>query len=306
MAMQFLEDDERSKVSRWQIGTGSLSVLEQVYHMDPFPGARAAALGKAPNCVSRALPRVRPATRLAARPTSPSEPPPRRSARRTASFAFAGLDTRRELARKLNVSPRQVQVWFQNKRQRERKISRAKGMLSTPGLPDTPATQAAIAAARKERERSGSLGPDDEEDDDGLVLPPDGGSSGSGISTASSVPTASAGASKPAAPPAAGGGSGGSNGPTSLPPPIAGVPMSRTQSLDAGTALRSGLLGGGFGSIGGVSMERAQSLEGGQLDLGSTSLDLDRIDPLGLRQARRARRAIRRAIRRANFGATRL
>ena len=68
------------------------------------------------------------------------------------------------------MSPRQVQVWFQNKRQRERKISRAKGMLSTPGLPDTPATQAAIAAARKERERSGSLGPDDEEDD-GLVLP---------------------------------------------------------------------------------------------------------------------------------------
>ena len=184
-------------------------------------------------------------------------------------------------------------MWFQNKRQRERKISRAKGMLSTPGLPDTPATQAAIAAARKERERSGSLGPDDEEDDDGLVLPPDGGSSGSGISTASSVPTASAGASKPAAPPAAGGGSGGSNGPTSLPPPIAGVPMSRTQSLDAGTALRSGLLGGGFGSIGGVSMERAQSLEGGQLDLGSTSLDLDRIDPLGLRQASAARNSAR-------------
>ena len=48
MAMQFLEDDERSKVSRWQIGTGSLGVLEQVYHMDPFPGARRTALGKAP------------------------------------------------------------------------------------------------------------------------------------------------------------------------------------------------------------------------------------------------------------------
>ena len=69
--------------------------------------------------------------------------------------------------------------------------------------------------------------------------------------------------------------------------------MSRTQSLDAGTALRSGLLGGGFGSIGGVSMERAQSLEGGQLDLGSTSLDLDRIDPLGLRQASAARNSAR-------------
>ena len=48
MAMQFLEDDERSKVSRWQIGTGSLSVLEQVYHMDPFPGARRTASEKRP------------------------------------------------------------------------------------------------------------------------------------------------------------------------------------------------------------------------------------------------------------------
>merc|ERR1719238_1855781 len=116
-------EPDKSKMSRWQIGNGSLSVLEQVYTLDPFPG----------------------------------------------------LDARRELAKQLNVSPRQVQVWFQNKRQRERKISRAKGFSSTPGLPDTPAAQAAIAAARKERERSGSLGPDDEEDDDGLVLPPDGG-----------------------------------------------------------------------------------------------------------------------------------
>ena len=41
---------------------------------------------------------------------------------------FAGLETRRGLSRKLNVSARQVQVWFQNKRQRERKLSRAKGL----------------------------------------------------------------------------------------------------------------------------------------------------------------------------------
>ena len=34
------EEDEKSKVSRWQIGSSSLSVLEQVYTMDPFPGAR--------------------------------------------------------------------------------------------------------------------------------------------------------------------------------------------------------------------------------------------------------------------------
>jgi len=61
---------------------------------------------------------------------------------------FPSLDTRRELSRKLNVSARQVQVWFQNKRQRERKLSRSKGMFSTPGLPDTPAATAALVAAK--------------------------------------------------------------------------------------------------------------------------------------------------------------
>jgi len=90
------DGNDKQKVSRWQIGSGSLSVLEQVYAMEPFPG----------------------------------------------------LETRRELSRKLNVSARQVQVWFQNKRQRERKLSRAKGLLSPPGLPDTPAVAAAAAAAR--------------------------------------------------------------------------------------------------------------------------------------------------------------
>ena len=40
-----------------------------------------------------------------------------------------------------------MQVWFQNKRQRERKISRSKGLTSTPGLPDTRAQAAAQAAA---------------------------------------------------------------------------------------------------------------------------------------------------------------
>ena len=94
MMSEGVSESDKSKMSRWQIGNGSLSVLEQVYTLDPFPG----------------------------------------------------LDARRELAKQLNVSPRQVQVWFQNKRQRERKISRAKGQLSTPGLPDTPAAQAAQAA----------------------------------------------------------------------------------------------------------------------------------------------------------------
>ena len=32
------DEDDKSKVSRWQIGAGSLSVLEQVYQVEPFPG----------------------------------------------------------------------------------------------------------------------------------------------------------------------------------------------------------------------------------------------------------------------------
>ena len=32
------DDDDKGKVSRWQIGSTSLSVLEQVYAMEPFPG----------------------------------------------------------------------------------------------------------------------------------------------------------------------------------------------------------------------------------------------------------------------------
>ena len=38
------DDDgsDKSKVSRWQIGTSSLSILEQVYQMEPFPGMKEA------------------------------------------------------------------------------------------------------------------------------------------------------------------------------------------------------------------------------------------------------------------------
>ena len=36
-----LGGDEKQKVSRWQIGSSSLGVLEQVYSTEPFPGARA-------------------------------------------------------------------------------------------------------------------------------------------------------------------------------------------------------------------------------------------------------------------------
>ena len=40
LALGQAEEDDKSKVSRWQIGSNSLNVLEQVYTMDPFPGAR--------------------------------------------------------------------------------------------------------------------------------------------------------------------------------------------------------------------------------------------------------------------------
>ena len=33
------DEDDKNKISRWQIGQGSLGMLEQVYAMDPFPGA---------------------------------------------------------------------------------------------------------------------------------------------------------------------------------------------------------------------------------------------------------------------------
>jgi len=72
--------------------------------------------------------------------------------RRHFPLASTGLQTRMELSKKLGVSARQVQVCFQNKRQRERKISRSKGMLSTPGLPDTPAVVAVDASARDVRD----------------------------------------------------------------------------------------------------------------------------------------------------------
>lgn len=76
LAQQAPDDEDASKLSRWQIrpGSSAQTLLEKVYSMDPFPS----------------------------------------------------METRRELAKQLHVTPRQVQVWFQNKRQRERKVSRAK------------------------------------------------------------------------------------------------------------------------------------------------------------------------------------
>jgi len=71
---------------------------------------------------------------------------------------FPGMEARRELARQLNVTVRQVQVWFQNKRQRQRKVSRAKGHKSTPGLPETHRE----VAARQE-EQQGEEGASGEE-----------------------------------------------------------------------------------------------------------------------------------------------
>ena len=71
---------QKQKQARWNVSDASLSVLEQAYQKDPFPG----------------------------------------------------LDVRRELATQLSASERQVQVWFQNKRQRERRPPPAPELLPGP------------------------------------------------------------------------------------------------------------------------------------------------------------------------------
>ena len=48
-----MDDDDKGKVSRWQIGSTSLSVLEQVYAMEPFPGDARATCGGARPCCGR-------------------------------------------------------------------------------------------------------------------------------------------------------------------------------------------------------------------------------------------------------------
>lgn len=113
----------------------------------------------------------------------------RRPCAHTSSTSLvSGLDTRRELSRKLNVSARQVQVWFQNKRQRERKLSRSKGLLSTPGLPDTPAVAAKAAAARAAAKGVNADDPHSPADSVRTVPISDGESSESKIATSCSVP----------------------------------------------------------------------------------------------------------------------
>ena len=185
MMSEGASESDKSKMSRWQIGNGSLSVLEQVYTLDPFPG----------------------------------------------------LDARRELAKQLNVSPRQVQVWFQNKRQRERKISRAKGQLSTPGLPDTPAAQAAQAAQAAHGSHGAMRG---EVGAAGHPLDPLGGAS-------QSDPGGGSAGAPFAALTAQGGSSGGAGGagllakaPAGAPRPndfLFGLPMTRACSNPAGFGL---------------------------------------------------------------------
>ena len=215
-------ESDKSKMSRWQIGNGSLSVLEQVYSLDPFPG----------------------------------------------------LDARRELAKQLNVSPRQVQVWFQNKRQRERKISRAKGQLSTPGLPDTPAAQ----AAQVERARAGPNGLEA-----GMAAgDAPGGLSGGALSLAGAPGSAAT----LGMPPLHGGSSGDAvlGGQALLQPPapgepprdsIFGLPMTRSCSNPAG-----------FGQLGCPS--------GGMMDF-DDKMEKEALDRLGLSPVEPERRARKQA-----------
>ena len=119
------EKDADDGVSRWQISSSTLAVLEQVYQMETFPGACSLP---AAACQQQPRPCHSLSARARSQPHCPFSCPRVRCA-----CVCAGLETRRELSRKLNVSARQVQVWFQNRRQRERKLSRANGVL-TPGL----------------------------------------------------------------------------------------------------------------------------------------------------------------------------
>ena len=263
-----MDDDDKGKVSRWQIGSSSLSVLEQVYAIEPFPGAPSPfsrPVGGRNEC--RAHPFNK---RRGLRPSAP--PPPSALFPRLrlvpADFffhspRFAGLETRRGLSRKLNVSARQVQVWFQNKRQRERKLSRAKGLLSTPGLPDTPA----VAAAHAKLAASGATVPS-KPGEGGLPLPP---------GTTAPVDPAAAASSSAAATSTTPGGEGAAAAGGPPPPPhppmkIAGIPIMRSTSLE--------------GTASGINFMRSHSLEGTALERSlsfGNPTSFDDIDiPLGL------------------------
>ena len=140
-------------------------------------------------------------------------------------WSRAGLETRRELSQKLNVSARQVQVWFQNKRQRERKLSRAKGLLSTPGLPDTPAVAAAHAKLAASGGTVGALGKEGQ--------PPTGGVGGAAAAASSG----------------GGGGAAPAGGSLELPP---------LQSMGAGGADEG--VGGAAGADGGIGAAGASQV----------------------------------------------
>ena len=77
------DDDDKGKVSRWQIGSTSLSVLEQVYAMEPFPGAATlpgaapARVGPREGCLGRALRRASRAAVATARRTAACSDTPR-------------------------------------------------------------------------------------------------------------------------------------------------------------------------------------------------------------------------------------
>lgn len=53
------DNDDKQKVSRWQIGSGSLGVLEQVYAMEPFPGTNIPRTGPTLNLPAASISRLR-------------------------------------------------------------------------------------------------------------------------------------------------------------------------------------------------------------------------------------------------------
>ena len=97
------DDDDKGKVSRWQIGSTSLSVLEQVYAMEPFPGAATlpgaapARVGPREGCLGWALRRAPRAAVATARRTAACSDTPRVNA--TQSIPPCSLHFPRECRR---------------------------------------------------------------------------------------------------------------------------------------------------------------------------------------------------------------
>ena len=74
---------------------------------------------------------------------------------------FPNVEARKQLGQDLQVSPRQIQVWFQNRRQRERKRKEIAHTVSTGSIPSTWRTASPLGSSmcepHAEWQRNGAL-----------------------------------------------------------------------------------------------------------------------------------------------------